>query len=436
LLEKALKYSADAPKSERYYIEAFEAFEGYDDEEAIRRLQRIIEIEPDHKTANFTMAVIYGRFLGEPELAIRYCKRTLEIDPLFKRAYNQMAYAYHELGKQDSSLWAIDNYIALAPDEPNPYDTRGDLYAYTGRIGQALRSYSKADELKPGFSTLKIGNMYLFRGEYARAESCYKAVASGDDKWDRSEARTYLAIVPLYQGKFEEALEVLARAIGADEMEHALRRQYAEKYRLAANIYLELGAYEAAVREALRARDVLTAAYPDNPDFIADFYAHLLARAGRTDEAEGVLKEMESRMDAGTRARSHTYWVVKGNIARARGDLDQAIAGLEKGLEAATDPYFHIRSMLGDACLEAGRLDRAVEVLESALVRYDTARVLIPIRAVKAHYSLGMAYEESGWKDKAAEQYETFLDIWKNADPGNAAIEDARQRLARLRGST
>jgi len=45
---------------------------------------------------------------------------------------------------------------------------------------------------------------------------------------------------------------------------------------------------------------------------------------------------------------------------------------------------------------------------------------------------LGLAYERSGWRDRAVEQYEEFLDIWKAADPGIAEIEDARERLAGL----
>jgi serine/threonine protein kinase/Flp pilus assembly protein TadD len=431
--ERALKYSGNASEVERYYIESYHAFVAHDYEGTIRKLQQIIDRWPDEKTTHFTMAVVYNRFTGNHRLAIDHCKRTLEIDPLFKRAYNQMAYAYDGLGDHDSSLWAINNYIDLAPDEANPYDTRGDLYAYSGRLDEALASYKRANEMKPGFSTMKIGHIYLFMGRYAQAESCYNLVASGDDKWDRSKARTYLAVVPLYQGRLKEALQVLDDGIGADQMEHALMYANGSKHWLAATAYLELGDYGKAVEEAERRRDVLMRAFPDNPAYIVDVYPYVLGEAGRMEEAEEALRAFERLLESKGSSPPYAFWLVHGYIAKAKGNTEQAITYFEKAGQEAIDPYFHVRWLLGEACLEAGRLDQAVTTLSQALLRYDESRALDPIRAVKAHYLLGLAYERSGWKSKAIEQYETFLDIWKNADPGTDELEDARQRLARLK---
>ena len=57
------------------------------------------------------------------------------------------------------------------------------------------------------------------------------------------------------------------------------------------------------------------------------------------------------------------------------------------------------------------------------------------ILGVKIHHLAGKVYQAAGQTDKAIEQFETFLMIWRDADPIFPEIDDARQRLEILRGS-
>jgi predicted hydrocarbon binding protein len=50
----------------------------------------------------------------------------------------------------------------------------------------------------------------------------------------------------------------------------------------------------------------------------------------------------------------------------------------------------------------------------------------------KSFYMLGKIYGEQGGTVKAIEHYKKFLDLWKDADPGIAEVEDARERLLGL----
>ena len=130
-------------------------------------------------------------------------------------------------------------------------------------------------------------------------------------------------------------------------------------------------------------------------------------------------------------------------VSAAGGVLASAVAAAisRRGLAAllATAIAGTRHAILTDARLanpvtaESGRLGEAVDLLEAAITRYDRVRAMTPIWSVKAHYLLGRAYEGSGWDPKAIEQYETFLEIWKDADPGIPVLEDARERLTRLR---
>ncbi len=74
--------------------------------------------------------------------------------------------------------------------------------------------------------------------------------------------------------------------------------------------------------------------------------------------------------------------------------------------------------------------------MEKTLLRYDEKRPTYSIWAVKAYYLLGLAYEKSGWNNKAVAEYEEFLDIWKNADPGIPEVTDAKERLRKLKANS
>ena len=83
------------------------------------------------------------------------------------------------------------------------------------------------------------------------------------------------------------------------------------------------------------------------------------------------------------------------------------------------------------AYYEAGNLERAAEEFE-LITTLTWDRINDGDIYAKSFYMLGKIYEELGKKREAKRNYERFLDLWKNADPGLPEIDDARTRLASL----
>jgi len=433
MITKALEYSDKVSQKEKYYINARAADIEGNYSQAIKELEKLIDRFPDEKLAIMWLGETYEYRLGRPEEAIPYFNRTIEIDPLYKDTYNALAYTYNKIGDFEKSIWAINKYIALAPDEANPYDSRADLYAYNGKVDQAIQSYRKALEIKPDFhmSLGKLGHMYLFKREYAKAESCYQRLSSSSEKDTRSEGRTYLAFIPVYQGKFEEALEVLNDGIAADRMEQAEGWANANKHWVKAYIYEEKKNLDLALKGCERGMEIWHRAFPNDIVYGRDSYVQLLAENNDFKKAEEVVKALKKDIAEKDQSLMNRYWYAIGCVEFSKGNLEASLNNFEKSAKDA--PYFQVHYMLAKAYLKSGRLGEAVAEFEKALSRYDSYRAFVGIWAVKAHYLLGNAYEESGWSKKAIEQYEIFLDIWKDADPGIEEVEEARERLRAMK---
>lgn len=438
IVGRALKYSDRATEAERVLIKAVAAYVSGDYPTAIKDFEKLAAAQPDDKFAPFWLGTIYYKQLQQPEQGIRQLTRAIEIDPLFKPAYNLLAYSYNAIGDFEKSIWAIDKYISIPPEEANPYDTRGDLYAWNGKIDQAIESYRKALRVKPDFymSLFKLGDMYVYKREYARAEICYKDLSSWPDKWTRSAGRFCLGLIPAYQGKLEEALRVLDDGLAADRMESYKGDPHAGKYFMKANIYLMRKDFDLALKEAMADVEALKTVDPNDPVYDRDFYCFVLARAGRIAQAEQIAEAI--RRDIGGKHETYMwrYWSALAALELARENAGAALAYLEKAAASNKDAgsFYSYRALLGQAYLKAGRLGEAVASFEKNLTTYDQDRIFSVPGCIEDHYLLGTAYEMSGWTSKAVEKYQEFLEIWKDADPGISEIDDARQRLARLRG--
>jgi serine/threonine protein kinase/predicted Zn-dependent protease len=432
LIEKAVEYSDKVSKKERFYIKIREAATNGNSEDALEGMQKMAENFPDDKEPLQWLGHYYFE-MRDFEKAISYYNRALEIDPLFKLVYNMLAYTYNYVGDFEKSIWAINRYISIAPDEANPYDTRGDLYAWNGKIEQAIESYRKALEKKSDFraSQAKLGHMYLFKREYARAESSYQAMSASDNKEVRSEGRTYLAYIPCYQGKLDKALKVLDDGLAADRMEQEEGAQKAHKHSLKAFILLAKGKFDSAEQEAGKAEKILRRIYPDARIWGRHNMVHLLAEAGQIKKAEQVAKAFRDDIGEDVEGRVCYWWYAQGCIDFFKGNLEESIVNLEKAADHLKQLFASF--MLARAYLESGKLDKAVTLLEKVVSRYDESRAHLGIWAAKAYYLLGLAYERSGWNSRAIEQYEEFLEIWKDSDSGIPEFEDAKQRLAALK---
>ena len=158
-------------------------------------------------------------------------------------------------------------------------------------------------------------------------------------------------------------------------------------------------------------------------------YSHALS--GDLDRADQLLRELQRDIEDYGPTALDDYWICVGGIEMEKGNFDTAAVLFQEAYK--TNPAFSYRQWIARSYLGAGRIDDALKIYEKIINRYEPGRGYWPVFGVMTYYYLGQAYEEAGRYSDAIEQYETFLDIWKNADEGVPSIEDARAHLAHLK---
>jgi len=431
-VEKAFEFSDHVSKKEKYLIDAwYQMFRGKTIETK-QILEQMVKLYPDEKMAHYNLALV-NRTMGNYQETIIGLNKVIELDPLYKDAYNILAYTYDAAGKYDEAIRSINKYVELAPEDANPYDSRGDIYAHHAEADKAIDSYNKALEIKPDFeaSIEKLGLMYLYKREYDMAEKYFNKYSDVGGKGDKSLSRLDLALIPLSRGKYNSALKVLKQGIAADELDKQYIQQI-DKHYSAALVYIERKEFEKAQQNGKKTIELMKKVFPEILYMTKAHYGILLAMTGQIDSAQKISNEVKEEIKDKTETEKLSWYLLEFMIKYYGNDFDQALKEIAELAQREKDSY-RVNFWLAKTYLEKDMIGDAVQKFEELLKWNILSSVRNPIFSFKIPYFLAITYEKSGWDKKAIGQYEKYLDIMKEADPGIAEVEDAKKRLERLK---
>ena len=454
-LKNAWDHSHKATEKERLLIEA--DYAGYiekNPETELRILKETAEKYPKDKEVHLLLAYSYSA-RAMREQAIEEFNKALSLDPNYADALNMVAYEYIELKDFEKAVEYFKRYVAVLPGKPNPLDSLAEAYFRMGKFDEAIENYRKALEVKSDFyaSMAALAYIYALKEDYSEASKWldrYLEVApsSGVKLLGYIRKGFYSA----WLGRLEESLGYLQRA---EDLADAM----ADKGWKARLIWFRLWVYydrhelelSRKQNEAwLRINLEIDPKYKVYYEACSKFALGLIElEEGKLDLARSKLKEIDSVLPgfiSGMKENLQFFHDRLGSeIYLAEGSLNKAKDIFEKTSPSAfLDSIFFphrageifyntpfLRDVLAKAYIKIGDLDKAIAEYEW-LINFDPkieSRFLIH---PKYHYQLAKLYEQKGFKAKAAEQYRRFLELWKDADSGQAETEEAKARLAAL----
>jgi len=164
--------------------------------------------------------------------------------------------------------------------------------------------------------------MYVLNQEYDKAAECYHKMASAEGKSLRSQGRYYLSLIPLYQGKMREALEILDDCMAADRLEGADTEQ-GYKHVIKAIVYEGINIPDSAFYEIVKSFDYRGRNYM--------LYYSMMAQNGEIQKARQELEHLKDSLGE-TPDFNTNYNVAKGMIDFADGNSSRQLSAWSREL--------------------------------------------------------------------------------------------------------
>jgi tetratricopeptide (TPR) repeat protein len=183
-------------------------------------------------------------------------------------------------------------------------------------------------------------------------------------------------------------------------------------------------------------------AAPDkrDPDRYAGVIA-LLAEIGRVREAAGLLDEWRRRTGVTNQGYRSDSALAVGSIAAAEGDWDRAVSAFlawqKSPVAGALTLYNRGLPEAAAIMVRRGNADSAIVLFERALATSSAygGQIYEPGWYTQALVMLGDLYEARGDRQKAAEYYRRYIDVFKDPDPPIAKqVAAVREKLVRVTG--
>lgn len=444
-LEKAFLTSSRATENERLTIQA--AYAGIIQQNPLLQLSLLLQLAekaPKEKRVSYALGLWY-RDNGNPDKAIEQFRKAIELDPNYGEAINQLAYRYFYKGEYAAALECLAKYAELNPNDANPFDSMGDLFWQMGDLDRSLENFRRALDVKPDFymSASKITYIYAIREDYGQVRYWMQKTMEVTPSNQMRAVMLWCTVFYDYlSGRQERAfktLEEFSRIKG--DPTHLVEMAYNW---LMANISYDRGNYAEAMRFNGMYLHYAIAEPGDTPrqDSSGYYFIKGLCQVRQNKMDSAVISGDRIGRFSNDPANDYNLQYLQREIRIAEAcsaeDLEKLPALPVQNLTFSVPDILIMnipftRNSLAEAYVRFNRPQKAIAEYER-MISFDSTATDRYLVNPRYHYFLGILYENNQMKDKAAEQYQKFLNVCEGADPGLPELSDAKKRLAGLSG--
>ena len=368
--------------------------------------------------------IYYSNVTGELDKAYSISVRALELFPRDIFFHTSLANTLFQLGQLDRAATVEDEMARLGPS-PIHFAFAAQSNINASRFKEASSWLAQAEALKFDSLGLRTQRFRLtfIEGDWSTFDRIFDDEAHGPNPVVFLRLRS---IFESQQGHFDSSdrLQLEASKLSSDpeDISNGL-------------VYSALQNAEAG--RALQARKTQDQALQSKLERNRKMVLALsFARSGRTDEADLLAKEVSQEAPLDTIVQKYLVPTVRAAVKLQQHDPAAAIDLLRGTIrydlaDTQSFDFLYPAYIRGLAYLESG--DGRAAAGEFQKVIDNPGLSLGSTTGPLAQLQLGRAQKITGDEAAARKSYETFLDLWKSADPDILIYQQAKAEYAKLR---
>ena len=405
-------------------------------DQAIEAYNQLLELSPRDFLANRNLGLIYSR-LEEWDKAIRYLDANRRNGDQAVQTIFYLVEAYSSSGKFNKAAGVLRSFLRRHGDMATIRLKLADILQERGRGDEARRELDAAYALDPTDyrHALISGNIHLVEGNVEAAENEYLKLLEFQEPIAHDSAFRSLSRLFLLQGRISSAIDYTRQGLELADMLGQL--EWKAWHTLQMGYLLNVRGDNEEALNVLNAA-LATAALADRLELQRNAYqlkGMVYLELGRVDDAVQIAVELKELIEKGIHHNAlRQYLQLKSAISLNRGETEDAVREAQaavrmlpaRGGDEFSRPFY--LEQLGHAFFAADRLAHAEDVFQDILSD-PTHRLSLVDRYAAAYLWEARIQEKRDNMQKAEDYYQSFLLLWKEADPDLPELEEARREL-------
>jgi tetratricopeptide (TPR) repeat protein len=430
MIAKAEQLQSRLPHYEQLLLQVLRANRSRDLEASVRARQALMAEFPRDGENRGNLAT-FQLTLGQPEQAREIYRQGLVLDPKDEDLLNLESYDLVDWGDFNGALAANDRYLALRPNDPNPIDTRGDVFFIAGRYDEAATAYRKTIDLKPDFTDfedyLKLAIIYTDQKKNAMAEAAFQQFVQHTNPLLQLNVPGFQAHLQQARGDFEGALLSYRKAVA--QLAHAGQYEAAGGFlEQFARLSLMLGegpsAFSFAQQQKLDGEELQAIA------FLQTMTKNASAAQQSLEQFATTHPWVSARYIEILRTINDAQAAMESNDGQTALNLAASIPDLQVPELLFLKGRSHL--LINDYAAAEAEFRRVPLRTRTLVSTFRLIKRRFPAIELLSHYYLGQVYERTGKRDQAIHEYQEFLSHFESSHTRLPQVAEARTTLKRL----